>query len=64
MLRLLEARMLVSRVCLHHADALLWEPTRVYDLIVTHFFLDCFFPGNWSSSATVYFRTRFRERTG
>jgi SAM-dependent methyltransferase len=33
------------RVCLHHADALEWHPTRSYDLIVSHFFLDCFFPG-------------------
>jgi ubiquinone/menaquinone biosynthesis C-methylase UbiE len=33
------------RICLHHADALEWHPTRSYDLIVSHFFLDCFFPG-------------------
>jgi ubiquinone/menaquinone biosynthesis C-methylase UbiE len=32
------------RVCLHHADALQWKPTASYDLIVSHFFLDCFFP--------------------
>jgi ubiquinone/menaquinone biosynthesis C-methylase UbiE len=36
------------RVRLHHADALHWNPTRSptssYDLIVSHFFLDCFFP--------------------
>lgn len=25
-----------------HADLLEWEPTGVYDAIVTHFFLDCF----------------------
>ena len=32
------------RICLHHADALKWKPTGNYDLIVSHFFLDCFFP--------------------
>ena len=32
------------RVRLHHADALSWTPGGPYDLIVTHFFLDCFFP--------------------
>ena len=32
------------RICLHHADALEWNPSGSYDLIVTHFFLDCFFP--------------------
>jgi ubiquinone/menaquinone biosynthesis C-methylase UbiE len=32
------------RICLHHADALEWNPTGSYDLIVSHFFLDCFFP--------------------
>jgi ubiquinone/menaquinone biosynthesis C-methylase UbiE len=32
------------RICLHHADALQWNPTGSYDLIVSHFFLDCFFP--------------------
>jgi ubiquinone/menaquinone biosynthesis C-methylase UbiE len=26
------------------ADALQWEPSGDYDLIVSHFFLDCFFP--------------------
>ncbi len=32
-----------GRVCFHHADALCWTPPRSdYDLIVTHFFLDCF----------------------
>jgi hypothetical protein len=34
----------VQRICLHHADALEWNPTEKYDLIVSHFFLDCFFP--------------------
>jgi SAM-dependent methyltransferase len=33
-----------QRICLHHADALTWNPTGSYDLIVSHFFLDCFFP--------------------
>ena len=48
MLRLLEARVrrlgpkARDRICLHHADALAWNPPRPYDLIVTHFFLDCF----------------------
>jgi len=28
----------------HLADALQWEPCGHYDLIVSHFFLDCFFP--------------------
>jgi ubiquinone/menaquinone biosynthesis C-methylase UbiE len=51
MLRILERRVRRSgrqacqRICLHHADALEWNPTRSYDLIVSHFFLDCFFPG-------------------
>jgi predicted nucleotidyltransferase len=48
MLRLLERRLSKSgalrRVRLHHADALGWKPTASYDLIVSHFFLDCFFP--------------------
>jgi ubiquinone/menaquinone biosynthesis C-methylase UbiE len=51
MLMLLDRRLRKSkvhqRVCLHHADALQWKPTRSpmrpYDLIVSHFFLDCFF---------------------
>ncbi len=30
-----------SRVRLHHADALAFAPSGHYDLIVTHFFLDC-----------------------
>jgi ubiquinone/menaquinone biosynthesis C-methylase UbiE len=49
MLRLLDHRVRRSgtqaRICLHHADALEWHPTASYDLIVSHFFLDCFFPG-------------------
>ncbi len=48
MLRLLEERVRRSgtraRISLHHADALEWHPTASYDLIVSHFFLDCFFP--------------------
>ena len=48
MLTLLERRLHRSdfqhRIRLHHADALHWNPARSYDLIVSHFFLDCFFP--------------------
>jgi SAM-dependent methyltransferase len=48
MLMLLQRRLRKSedreRICLHHADALRWNPTGTYDLIVSHFFLDCFFP--------------------
>jgi ubiquinone/menaquinone biosynthesis C-methylase UbiE len=48
MLAILERRVRRSgpqarrRICLHHADALEWNPTGRYDLIVSHFFLDCF----------------------
>jgi ubiquinone/menaquinone biosynthesis C-methylase UbiE len=49
MLTLLDHRLRRSqvhqRIRLHHADALHWNPTGSYDLIVSHFFLDCFFPG-------------------
>ena len=35
-----------ARVRFHHADAVHWQPPAVsYDLIVTHFFLDCFTNG-------------------
>ena len=46
MLRLLEIRLGSSRqrIQVHHTDALAWEPAGNYDLIVSHFFLDCFFP--------------------
>jgi ubiquinone/menaquinone biosynthesis C-methylase UbiE len=46
MLRLLERRVRRSRprIRVHHQDALAWSPTGSYDLIVSHFFLDCFFP--------------------
>jgi SAM-dependent methyltransferase len=48
MLLLLQRRLRKSedreRICLHNADALTWNPTGTYDLIVSHFFLDCFFP--------------------
>jgi ubiquinone/menaquinone biosynthesis C-methylase UbiE len=48
MLTLLDRRLRRSdfhqRVRLHQADALQWNPTGSYDLIVSHFFLDCFFP--------------------
>lgn len=49
MLRLLDRRIRRAgpqahqRICLHHADALAWTPTGSYDLVVSHFFLDCFF---------------------
>ncbi len=33
-----------QRICLHQADALEWNPSGSYDLVVSHFFLDCFFP--------------------
>jgi ubiquinone/menaquinone biosynthesis C-methylase UbiE len=51
MLRLLDRRIRRvgpqdhQRIRLHHADALQWNPPGQYDLIVCHFFLDCFFPG-------------------
>jgi trans-aconitate methyltransferase len=47
MLKLLEQRcgpQACRRIRLHHADALEWKPSGNYDLIVSHFFLDCFFP--------------------
>jgi ubiquinone/menaquinone biosynthesis C-methylase UbiE len=45
MLRVLQSRIGGHpQVRLHHVDALAWEPAGTYDLIVTHFFLDCFFP--------------------
>jgi SAM-dependent methyltransferase len=50
MLRILDRRIRSSvplgrhRISLHHADALEWNPTGSYDLIVSHFFLDCFSP--------------------
>jgi hypothetical protein len=47
MLTLLEGRCgpeACRRVRLHYADALVWKPTGSYDLIVSHFFLDCFSP--------------------
>jgi cyclopropane fatty-acyl-phospholipid synthase-like methyltransferase len=31
------------RVTLHHADVLSWTAQDKYDLVVSHFFLDCFF---------------------
>ena len=33
-----------EKIRLHLADCLQWEPGGQYDLIVSHFFLDCFFP--------------------
>ena len=50
MLRILDHRIRRSgpqarqRICLHHADALDWNPRGSYDLIVSHFFFDCFYP--------------------
>jgi ubiquinone/menaquinone biosynthesis C-methylase UbiE len=50
MLQILDRRIrragpqLHQRICLHHADALEWSPCASYDLVVSHFFLDCFFP--------------------
>lgn len=45
MLRLLYARIAAigaqHRVTLHEADAFIFFPTGTYDLVVTHFFLDC-----------------------
>jgi ubiquinone/menaquinone biosynthesis C-methylase UbiE len=33
-----------ENIRLHLAEALQWQPIGQYDLIVSHFFLDCFFP--------------------
>jgi ubiquinone/menaquinone biosynthesis C-methylase UbiE len=33
-----------QRIGLHHADALQWNPAGSYDLVVSHFFVDCFYP--------------------
>lgn len=45
MLRLLESRVAAvharDRVCIHPSDAVTFAPTGTYDLVVTHFFLDC-----------------------
>jgi hypothetical protein len=51
MLHLLQSRIRATaawqqhRIRLCHADALEWSPAGSYDLVVTHFFLDCLFPG-------------------
>jgi ubiquinone/menaquinone biosynthesis C-methylase UbiE len=48
MLKLSRARVLATRpeslaqVCFLHQDILNWSPRDSYDLLVTHFFLDCF----------------------
>ncbi len=46
MLRLLQARVdavsACDRISIHQIDALAFTPTGSYDLVVTHFFLDCF----------------------
>lgn len=50
MLRLLDRRIRRAgpqahkRICLHQDDALEWNPSGSYDLVVSHFFFDCFFP--------------------
>jgi ubiquinone/menaquinone biosynthesis C-methylase UbiE len=46
MLTILERRVrnYGKQIRLHLADGLEWEPSGSYDLIVSHFFLDCFFP--------------------
>jgi len=45
MLRMLESRAAAigSRACVHshRGDALAFQPTGTYDLVITHFFLDC-----------------------
>ena len=45
MLRLLESRVTAigarTRVHIHHGDALAFQPTGTYDLVITHFMLDC-----------------------
>ncbi|MGC2504632.1 MAG: class I SAM-dependent methyltransferase, partial [Silvibacterium sp.] len=46
MLRLLEHRATAAgaghRVHIHQSDARAFQPTGPYDLVITHFFLDCF----------------------
>lgn len=46
MLRLLESRVAAvhagDRIRIHPADAFAFEPAGNYDLVITHFFLDCF----------------------
>ena len=32
----------LARICFYHDDIRKWSPPHSYDLIVTHFFLDCF----------------------
>jgi hypothetical protein len=47
MLKILDRRVRRTggeKISLHLADGLEWEPIGHYDLIVSHFFLDCFFP--------------------
>jgi hypothetical protein len=47
MLSILKRRVSQSggeNIHLHRADVLEWDPIGQYDLIVSHFFLDCFFP--------------------
>jgi cyclopropane fatty-acyl-phospholipid synthase-like methyltransferase len=45
MLRLLERRVDAvgarQRIAIHHLDAMVFEPAGMFDLVATHFFLDC-----------------------
>lgn len=41
----------VNRVRFCHADAVSWQPSFSYDLIVTHFFFDCFNAGQIAALA-------------
>ena len=52
------------RICLHHADALEWNPSGSYDLIVSHFFLDCFFPHQLERSSIASFPILVPARSG
>jgi ubiquinone/menaquinone biosynthesis C-methylase UbiE len=42
MLRLLQRRCGPSRLCIRHCDARFYEPSGEVDLVVAHFFFDCF----------------------
>ena len=45
-----------SSLCTHHIDALHFSPTASYDLIVTHFFLDCFSQNDLTQLITTFSR--------
>ena len=64
-----------ARVRFHHADATGWQPPAVsYDLIVTHFFLDCFTDGElhrlvprlaaFTTPGARWIVSEFRQPTG